>query len=150
MSRRPRPTVGDLQWANWIRRFPGQPERTRYSLEWMVGRLLQQKALLPDPKLLSPGERKAVYSWLDSFEFEFGLEQEDPVRLVEPLAATGVLGILVGVVSAPFVPPVSIGLFVASTGLLGAGAASKLDERKRKELVKRIKLLLRDLRDQAS
>lgn len=141
----PRPEIGDSLWAEWLSRFPGRPRRDRFDLRWAAGRIGERFASLPDRTLLQPDEREAVRQWINDYRVEFELDQEDPVQIVDPLAASGVLAMLTGLVAAPFVPVVTIGAFVASSGLLGASISSSVDKRRRRKLVSEIKRRLHDI-----
>jgi hypothetical protein len=134
-----RPDLTDSEWAAWFDRFPEPPRRDRYDLKWTLNRLDELYGTLPDLQRLSRLQSEHVRYWIHRFLFEFEFDQEDPVQVVDPLAVFGVVAMLTSLAAVPFVPVATIGAFVASSGLLGRSLAAKLDQRRRRKLVREIK-----------
>lgn len=136
--------MADPPWAAWLARFPNLPARNRYDLAWTRNRIAENIAALPATPP-DRGDREALRRWLTRYAARIDLDQQNDVVLIDPLAVVGVFSVFIGVVAATIVPPLTIGTFAVSLGLLGKSAANNRDARLRADLVRQIRIQLQDL-----
>ena len=145
----PRPSLSNNVWAAWLAGFPALPDYDEADLAWCRARLADCLADLPDPARLSPAERAAVAAWLHSWREDFAIDSEEKVRIVDPLAAFGLVSGLGGALAFVAAPLFAVGCFFAGAILLTGGTFNQLDHRDRREhskaIRKQLNALLRNL-----